>query len=429
MEKMQVCISKYNGKTSVLFNVIFIVNYLYKFIFIRCRKAVIYEPANFGARMKIAIDIRNLVNNNSKDHGYFLSEVLKRISDISPGEEFFLIADRKYEPRFPVGENVHVITAGPVASSPLLLKLWYEIRLPRLLKKIHADLLVTGTGICSLSTDIPQCMIIDDLSFLCYPSYNRAEHFFLKRHMKKYVQKAAVVIALSDFLSDELVMRYAVEREKIFVVPGAAHNFPLLTEIEKDEVRLRYTGGKNYFLFTGEIDQRQNIINLLKAFSVFKKRQKSDWKLVIAGRISPRFKSFKENIRSYKYRDELVVLDALFGGESAKMTAAAWATVYPANCMGSVYDVFDSWHQGVPVITAANSEIAGLAKDAVMVFDPADHKDIADKMMYLYKDEALRSKLADQGKAALEAYSWDKSASLFWEAIMQTRNRDILLSR
>ncbi len=387
-----------------------------------------YEPANFGARMKIAIDIRNLVNYKANDYGYFLSEVLKRIRHTSPGEEFFLIADRKYEPRFPVGENVYIIAAGPAASSPLLLKLWYEIRLPRLLKKLHADLLVTGPGICSLSTHIPQCMVIDDLSFLCYPSYNKAEHFFLKRHMKKYVQKAAVVIALSDFLKHELVMRYDVEREKIFVVPGAAHNFPLKTEIERDEVRVKYTGGKNYFLFTGEIDQRQNIINLLKAFSVFKKRQKSDWKLVIAGRISPHFKSFKENIRSYKYRDELVVLDALVGGESANLTAAAWATVYPATCMGSVYDVFDSWHQGVPVITAANSAIAGLAKDAVMVFDPDDHKDIADKMMYLYKDEALRRKLADQGRSALEAYSWDKSASRFWEAIMQTRNRDILLS-
>ncbi len=389
-----------------------------------------YEPANFGAGMKIAIDIRNLVNNKANDHGYFLSEVLKRISHISPAEEFLLIADRVYEPDFPAGKSVHVITAGPVASSPLLLKFWYEIILPRLLKKLHVDLLVTGPGICSLSTQIPQCMVIDDPSFFCYPSYyNRAEQFFLKRHMKKYVQKAAGVIALSDFLRDEIVKRYAVERQKISVVPGAARNSPLISEIEKDEVRNRYTDGKNYFLFTGEIDQRQNIINLLKAFSVFKKRQKSDWKIVIAGRVSPGFKSFKEIIRSYKYREELIVLDTPAGEESAKLTAAAWAVVYPATCMGSVYDVFDAWRQGVPVIVAANSAIAGLARDAAMVFDPADHKDIADKMMYLYKDEALHRKLADRGRLELDGYSWDKSTTRFWEAIMQTRNDGILLGQ
>jgi glycosyltransferase involved in cell wall biosynthesis len=59
-------------------------------------------------------------------------------------------------------------------------------------------------------------------------------------------------------------------------------------------------------------------------------------------------------------------------------------------------------------------EIAG---NAALYFNPADHNDIAEKMLLLYKDENLRSQLIEKGKQICKQYNWDRSAELFWQSI------------
>ena len=59
---------------------------------------------------------------------------------------------------------------------------------------------------------------------------------------------------------------------------------------EKELIKEKYADGKAYFLFSGDINQRSNLINLLKAFSFFKKRQKSNMLLLIAGNADEAFK-------------------------------------------------------------------------------------------------------------------------------------------
>ena len=64
------------------------------------------------------------------------------------------------------------------------------------------------------------------------------------------------------------------------------------------------------------------------------------------------------------------------------------------------------------------SAIQEIAGDAALYANPADPKDIADKMMMLYKDETLRSSLVEKGKAVVEKYSCDKTAEHLWQSIL-----------
>ncbi len=377
-------------------------------------------------RMKIGIDIRSLGNNSHTDYAFFLTEVLKKMTLKFGQDEFLLISDKTFDSSFFRGKNVKTVVKGPATSNPLLLKLWYDVKLPAILKKHDVEIFIAGPGVCSLQTQIPQCLIIDDLSYLQFPSVTKkTELFFLRRYMKRFLQKSVCILTGSKFLSDEITSLYPPVQEKIHVIQNPGKDFHALEENDKEKARQEYTGGKNYFIYSGQIDQRSNIINLLKAFSVFKKRQKTDWKLVLAGPISPGFKKLAADLKKYRYRDSLVLLERVTEMESERLTGAAYALVNPGTIVGWSALMLAALRSKVPMILAQKTSPGHWAADAMLYVDPTDHNDIAEKMMLMYKDESLRKNLVEKAAQVAGDFTWDKAADEFMQVIRKTAGRAV----
>jgi glycosyltransferase involved in cell wall biosynthesis len=170
----------------------------------------------------------------------------------------------------------------------------------------------------------------------------------------------------------------------------------------------------------GAIHPRKNLINLLKAFSLFKKRMQSGMKLVIAGRLAWKNDEFLKLLNTYKYRNEVVLTRYLPEKELALLTGAAYALVYPSLFEGFGIPVVEAMKCEVPSLTSLKTSMQEVAGDAAIYFDANDHADIADKMMMIYRDENLRKQLIEKGKERVQLYTWEKSAELFWQSILKT---------
>jgi glycosyltransferase involved in cell wall biosynthesis len=372
--------------------------------------------------MRIAVNTRFLLNNNLEGYGYFIQEIFSRITKDHPEHEFIFIFDRPYDPKYIFEKNITAVVSGPSARHPLLWKLWYDVKVPAILKKYKADVFVSCDGYCSLATKVPQCIVVHDLAFLHYPAFNKRSHLlFYKRYTPKFLAKAKSVATVSEFSKQDIVKQYKIDPEKIQVVYSAAkESFHPLDDETKQTVKNNYTDGKEYFIYTGAIHPRKNLMNLLKAFSIFKKKQKSNLKLVLAGRLAWKYKQFVESLQTYKYRDDVVLTGYLEEQELIKLTGSAYGLIYTSLWEGFGVPVLEAMRSHVPVITSVNSAMQEIANDAALYADPNDHIDIGDKMMLLYKDESLRSRLIEKGKKIAEQYSWDKSAELLWQSIMKT---------
>jgi glycosyltransferase involved in cell wall biosynthesis len=371
--------------------------------------------------MRIAVNTRFLLNDYLEGYGYFLYETFSRITKKQPDHQFIFIFDRPFNKRFVFGKNVIPIVAGPPARHPLLWKYWYDVKVPAVLKKYKADVFVSCDGFCSLTTQVPQCLLIHDLSFLHYQSFIPKAHFlFYKYYTPKFLQKASSIITVSEFSKQDILLQYKRESGKISVVPNAAKDiFHPAADTEKEAVKIRYTDGKEYFVYAGAIHPRKNLTNLLKAFSIFKKKQKSNWKLVLAGRLAWQYKDFVESLKTYKYREDIVLTGYVEEAELVKIIGAAYGLIYPSLWEGFGVPVLEAMCCNIPVITSEKSAMQEIAKDAALYINPDDHTDIAEKMMLLYKDEKLRSQLILKGKIISSHYSWDRSADLLWQAIMK----------
>ncbi len=371
--------------------------------------------------MTIAVNTRFLLKDYLEEYGYFLQETFSRIVKNHPEHLFVFIFDRPYDERFLFEKNVKAVVIGPAPRFPLLWKYWYDIKIPAVLRKYKADVFVSCDGFCSLRTKVPQCLVVHDLAFLHYPAVYKKSHVsFYKKYTPKFLEKASVVSTVSTFSKKDILDNYKIEDNKIDVVfSGAKNSFKPITGLEKINTKNKYTEGKEYFVYTGAIHPGKNLMNLLKAFSVFKKRQKTSMKLMLVGRIAEEYKSFSKSLRSYKYRNDVVMTGYMEEAELVKITGAAYGMVYPSLLEGFGVPILEAMKCDVPVITSANSAMQEIAGSAALYIDPDSHIDIANKMMLLYKDENLRNELIQKGREIVKEYNWDKTAELLWQSILK----------
>jgi len=375
--------------------------------------------------MVIAVNTRVLLKDKLEGFGYFIKEIFTILSRNHPEHQFYFLFDRPFSEEFIFAPNVHPLVTGPAARHPVLWKYWFDMRIPRVLKKIKADVLVSPDGYCSLATRIPQCVVVHDLGFLHQPdAYKRSHILYLRHYTPKFIKKATRVSTVSLFSKNDIIRQYRTDADKIDVVYSAVKpSFKPLSFEEQEKVRRQYTEGKAYFIYAGAIQPRKNLLNLLKAFSLFKKRQQSSMKLVLAGRMAWKNDEFIRLLKTYRYRDDVILTGYIEESELARLVAASYALVYPSLFEGFGVPVLEAMQSGVPALTSANSSMEEIGGEAGLYFDPRDHEDIAEKMMLIYKDENLRAQLVKQGYEQAQIYSWERTANLLWDSIMKAVNQ------
>lgn len=360
-----------------------------------------------------------LVPGKMEGYGYFIEEVFSRIALNNPQHQFYFFFDRPFSNQFIFSHNIKPLLIKPQARHPLLWKIWYNWQIPAALKKIKADVFVSPDGFCSLRTKVPQCLVVHDLAFLHYPGFLVNNHLqYYKKNTGKFLTKAKVVVTVSEFSKQDICSHYKINPDKVHVTYNAANAVfqPLITE-EKEKIKQQYADGCEYFIFTGAIHPRKNLINLLRAFSVFKKKQSSNMKLVITGRMAWKTEEFTKLLSTFKFRNDVKLTGYVSKTEIARIVAAAYAMVYPSFFEGFGIPPLEALQCRVPAIVARSSAMPEIGGDAYLYTDPESFEDISQKMMLIYKDEILRSKLIENGQRRLALFSWEETAKKMWNCI------------
>ena len=124
-------------------------------------------------------------------------------------------------------------------------------------------------------------------------------------------------------------------------------------------------------------------------------------------------------LKTYKYRDDVIMTGYIPEDELIKLTASAYAMVYPSLWEGFGVPVLEAMRCEVPVITSSSSAMSEIAGDAAIYADAEHFHDLADKMMLLYKDEKMRAELIHKGKSREKQFTWDRTAELLWNSLIK----------
>lgn len=316
-----------------------------------------------------------------------------------PEHKFIVLMDKRSAEQIPLFSNIETIIIKPVSKNTFLKKIWFDVKLPTMLKKVKADLFISFHNTCSTNVAIPQCLFIQDI----------------EKTKRTHIKKVQLLFVTNYLMKKELVEKYRVPEKKITVVyPSANKMFEPINEEEKERIKNKYTDNKEFFLFNSVFPRQEDLIDLLKSFSHFKKRQQSNFKLLLT---TPINSFFENSLSSYKYRNDIRFVDINDKKEEALITASAYAVVLPFNNNEDVIASLNAMRSGVPVIAMKNSIVYEVAEVAALYAEIA--KDIGERMIQVYTDENYRFKLIEKGKEVATTYTDEKAAKIFWQSILK----------
>jgi glycosyltransferase involved in cell wall biosynthesis len=369
--------------------------------------------------MKIAINTRLLIKNRLEGIGWFTFETMKRITRQHPEHEFIFIFDRPYSDEFIFSGNITPVVLTPQARHPILFYLWFEHRIPQVLKKHHADIFVSPDGYLSLNTDVPQLAVIHDLSFLHRPQdLPWLKGWYYNYFFPKFAHKAARIATVSDYSKKDIITSFNIDASKIDVVYNGIRNNTLNPDdTTKSSIRKKYTEGCPYFLYVGALHPRKNIQGLLQAFDKFKSGDTSNVKLLIAGGEMHKTGGIAETFRMMKFSSDVTFTGRVNEEELQQLFAAALALVYVPFFEGFGMPIIEAMHAGIPVICSNTTSMPEVGGNAVLYASPENISQIASAMEDISIDAELREKLVLKGNEQKRKFSWDKTSSLLWDSI------------
>ena len=346
--------------------------------------------------MTIAVWSPSLFKEENYNSSQFVVETFLSIIAQHPDKKFFIITDTAPQKSFP--KNTEILFVKPSPKNALLKKIWWEVRIPAILKKIKADFFISFENRCSLAASIPQSILIETI----------------KTIKPAVIKKARLVFVLNESTKNQLKKNHNVPDKKISTIyPFASKRFNMADDKEKEHIKAKHSDGKEFFLYSSQFSRKEDLIELLKSFSHFKKRQQSSFKLLL---LTESNSFFEKSLSSYKYRSDVKFIGKK--NDPARITASAYAVVLPFNTNEDLIAALNSMQSGVPVIATKNSVISEMAGDAVLSAQKGVN-DIGDKMMLLYKDENYRSSLIEKGKLLAATFTQEKTAEMLWQSIMK----------
>jgi glycosyltransferase involved in cell wall biosynthesis len=372
--------------------------------------------------VKIAVNTRLLIKNKMEGIAVHAYNVLKRITVAHPEHQFLFLFDRPYNEEFIFSSNVTPIVLFPQARHPILFYLWFEYSVARTLKSVKPDIFYSPDGFLSLKANTCSLPVMHDINYEHYPEdLPKVVSRYYKKYNPLFLKKGQRVLTVSEFSKKDIADTYHISPDKIDVVyNGADMAYKPISKEEKENIKQKYTGGKDYFIYVSALHPRKNVKRLLLAFDKVKENSGSDIKLVLVGPEYFKNSEMQQVHATMKYKQDVVFTGRLNVDELCKVMGAAFALTYVSYFEGFGIPIVEAMQCDVPVITSNVTSMPEVAGDAALLVDPMSVDSIAKGMLDILQNESLRQKLVEKGRIRRNNFSWDKTASLTWDAIIKT---------
>ncbi len=360
--------------------------------------------------MVVAIDTRTFIDNEPEEDLHFIYWMLIHMASQHTDDHFIFFSDRPNNRHVSFSENIEFVEVKPKVRNKLSFKWWYDVKLPKAAKKYKAEVIICPSGTVSLSTKIPQVLVINDFTVALKKS---GLPYLSKSRFEASLKKAKLIITTTNVVAHHLVDRLRIVPEKVFQIKGAYNEIlkPIQWE-ERDKIKEKYSNGCEYF-FSYCYNEALFVLTL-KSFSIFKKWQKSNMKLILKNSMSKEVTLAK--VATYKYKDDVVIIDLDNKLQHQQLLSAAYAMIYTNEIQQFPLPVLEAMSSGVPVIIAGNEAALEVAGD-VSVFSSENPKELAEQLKMVYKNEAKRNQMIASGFVQANSFNLEESAEKLYENI------------
>ncbi len=369
--------------------------------------------------MRIAVNTRFLLPGRLEGFGWYTHEIMRRMVERHPENEYLFLFDRPFDPAFVYSDRVKPLVLYPPARHPLLFYAWFEYAVPRALRQWKADVFFSPDSFLSLSTPVPTVLTVHDMIPLQMPDQIKWIHrMYYNMYLKRFIQRADKVVTVSSYTQQSITEITGKDpRDIIVAYNGCRDIFRPVSPETQTAVRAQYAGGQPYFFYSGAIHPRKNIPRLIRAFDGFKKATGSPVKLLLGGRFAWQTGEVTAAYESVISKQDIHFLGYVPDEVLPQLLGSAVALTYPSLSEGFGLPVLEAMYCDTPVIAGDNTAIPEVAGDAAILVDAYNENAITEAMLRMWNDPQYREDLIRKGRVQRTGFSWDLASEAVYGGI------------
>lgn len=243
--------------------------------------------------------------------------------------------------------------------------LWQNIRLNGVLKKneikvcfepIYSKPLFNFSNIKYITT-------IHDLQALHYPEYfSRLKYLWLKFSWGRTLKSSEKIIAISNFVKDDIISKYCIDANKIQVI-----NNPIVVNeniCKFDKVSKKFNVEENEYYYTvAQLLPHKNLETIIKVIKEIKEKNLNiPKKLVISGINGKSQSNLFNMIRQYNIENEVIFTGYIDDDERNSLYNNCRAFLFPSIFEGFGMPPVEAMLLGATVITTKETSLYEVTK-------------------------------------------------------------------
>jgi len=226
---------------------------------------------------------------------------------------------------------------------------------------------------------------------------------------------ATAVIAVSRFTADEIIRLYAVDSRRVFAIPlGLDESFAAdRDQLQRaaDHARRRYRLPDEFLYYPAAGWAHKNHQALVEAMAIARQQHNTPLQLVLTGWPFDVMDRLRPLLRRYRLHRNVRHLGYIKRTDQFALFAAARALVFPSLFEGFGLPLVEAMSLGLPIACSTAGSIREVCgDDAALYFDPHAPQQIADAIIRIHDDNALRERLARAGRCRAACFTYRRTA-------------------
>jgi len=352
------------------------------------------------------------LDNWTSGSGHHLNEMMKHVLEMNTRLRFVFIHYRPSEnPIYQKADEELIIPRNPFRAAAVLRRHHFDV--------LHITPLTVFAPIWG--TPGKKMATIHGVEQLLVPQfYGPVEMAHERWLVPVYARKMDHIITVSQASKDFFIQHYRVQPERISICPNAVNDtYRLIPDgerrppesLQSDSGPL-ISAGQRYVFHISRFSERKNPWTILRGYAEFASRPAGrNTRLVIAG---GRWNndSVHAELQRLGIENNVILTGFVDEEEAVRLYNHATAFLFPSLAEGFGMPNIEAMACGCPVITSQIFAIPEVVGDAALLMpDPQNTADMADKLELLFTNEELRSDLITRGLARTRNYrSWEPSA-------------------
>ncbi|HEX4491659.1 MAG TPA: glycosyltransferase family 1 protein [Acidimicrobiia bacterium] len=363
--------------------------------------------------MRLLLDV-SAVPDRPVGAGYYTLNLAAHLAERDDIELHLLCRQRDSTRWEQLAPRARVLAEVPAGRPARLV--WEQARAAALARGLCIDVWHGPHYTMPLRVAVPTVVTVHDLTFFEHPEWHeRGKVAFFRPMIRAAVHRAAVVVAVSDDTRERL-RRVALPTGPIVVAPhGVDHErFNDAVRPTDDAVLATHGIRAPYIAFTGTIEPRKGLPNLVEAFAGVA-REHPKLRLVIAGADGwgsdqVRAAIAASGVSTRVFRPGYLPDDAI-----APFFRRAAVVAYPSLAEGFGLNALEALACGAPLVTTTGSALDEVVGDAALAVTPGDVDSLAGALRdALCPETAARLRTAGPARAA--GFTWERSIERHMEA-------------